>query len=85
MAELEATSVDTLENLRPWEKPCKKLLTNIWRATHAWIFHEPVDPVKLHIEDYFEVIKKPMDFGTIKRKLNNNAYDSGEAVLSDFE
>jgi hypothetical protein len=57
----------------------------LWRTTHAWIFHEPVDPIKLGIEDYFDIIKKPMDFGTIKKKLNNNAYKAGADLVSDFE
>lgn len=30
---------------------------------HGWIFLEPVDPVKLQLHDYFEVIKNPMDLG----------------------
>jgi hypothetical protein len=85
MAELESTSVDALEKQRAWDKPAKKLIANLWRATHAWIFHEPVDPKKLHIDDYFQVITKPMDLGTVKRKLTNNAYDRGEEVMSDLE
>ena len=32
----------------------------------AWLFNEPVDPSKWGISDYFDVIKHPMDFGTIK-------------------
>jgi len=69
LAKLEAISVDELEKSRPWEKPAKKLMNNLWRTAHAWIFHEPVDPKKLHIDDYFEIIKQPMDFGTVKKKL----------------
>ena len=34
-------------------------------------FLEPVDPVELGIPDYFDIIKTPMDFGTIKEKLGN--------------
>jgi hypothetical protein len=30
------------------------------------IFHKPVDPVLLGIPDYFDIIKNPMDFFTIK-------------------
>jgi hypothetical protein len=35
------------------------------------IFRRPVDPVKLGIPDYFEVIKKPMDLSTIYKNLTS--------------
>jgi Bromodomain len=41
-------------------------MNKLWKVKFAFIFHEPVDPVKLNIEDYFDIIKRPMDFGTIK-------------------
>ncbi|OIT08941.1 transcription factor gte6 [Nicotiana attenuata] len=38
---------------------------------HKWAepFIEPVDVEGLGLHDYFEVIEKPMDFSTIKRKM----------------
>jgi hypothetical protein len=36
------------------------------------------------IPDYFTVIKNPMDFGTIKKKLNLNIYQSVEGFLNDM-
>ena len=33
-----------------------------------------MDPVALHIPDYFDIIKEPMDFGTIKEKLDKKVY-----------
>lgn len=38
---------------------------------HKWAgpFLHPVDPVALHIPDYFSIIKNPMDFGTIYARL----------------
>lgn len=85
LEELEQIDLETLESLKPWEKPGKKLMNVLWRANNAWIFHEPVDPVKLSIPDYFDVIKHPMDFGTIKRKLGNNVYRSGEEFIADLD
>ena len=35
---------------------------------------DPVDPIALGVPNYFEVIKRPMDLGTIKTKLHNNTY-----------
>lgn len=52
-----------------WEKTAKKILNTIWKTKGAFYFHSPVDPIKLKIEDYFEIVKKPMDFGTIKVNL----------------
>lgn len=50
----------------------------------AFVFNEPVDPVKHGCPNYNEVIKQPMDLGTIKQKLDANAYqDSIEAFAED--
>ena len=46
----------------------------------AWIFSKPVDPVAFNIPDYFEVVKHPMDLGTVRKKLENNQYVN----LNDF-
>ena len=45
------------------------VLGNWWRDKCAldWPFAIPVDPVALNIPDYFDVIKQPMDLGTIRK------------------
>lgn len=48
---------------------------------HAWVFNTPVDPVELGLPDYFEVIKKPMDLGTVRKKLENGVYQK----IDEFE
>lgn len=53
-----------------------KILNQLWKAKDAYIFHEPVDPVRLNIPNYLNIVKNPMDFGTIKKKLNMNFYDN---------
>ncbi len=47
-------------------KNAKKIMTNMLKFKGSYIFQSPVDPIKLGIEDYFNIIKNPMDFGTIK-------------------
>ncbi len=36
------------------------------------------------MQDYFKIIKQPMDMGTIKRRLENNYYHSASECLQDF-
>jgi hypothetical protein len=37
-----------------------------------------------HLQDYFKVVKHPMDMGTIKKKLENNVYHSAKECIEDF-
>lgn len=57
----------------------------MWKVKGAYIFQTPVDPIKLGIEDYFDVIKNPMDFGTIKNNLNNNTYENITQFIEDMQ
>ncbi|KAL0397257.1 UNVERIFIED_CONTAM: Transcription factor GTE10 [Sesamum calycinum] len=50
-------------------KQCETLLTRLMAHQHAWIFNDPVDIVRHNIPDYFNVIKHPMDLGTVKSKV----------------
>lgn len=42
------------------------LNTNIYFQEYAWPFYKPVDAEMLGLHDYYEIIKKPMDLGSIK-------------------
>ena len=68
-----------------WEKIAKKLMNSIWKFKEADLFHKPVDPVELNIPDYPEIIKNPMDFSTIKKKLNNFAYTNLKEFKDDMD
>lgn len=57
---------------------CLDVLKLLQSHQHAWVFNTPVDPVELGLPDYFEVIKKPMDLGTIRKKLENGVYQKIE-------
>ncbi|RXN37042.1 bromodomain-containing 2-like isoform X1 [Labeo rohita] len=62
----------------------KALQKTLWRHHFAWPFHEPVDAAKLNLPDYYNIIKQPMDMGTIKKRLENNYYRSANECLQDF-
>jgi hypothetical protein len=36
-----------------WDKAAKRLMNTLWKYSPSWIFHDPVDPEKLNIPDYF--------------------------------
>lgn len=46
-------------------------------------FRDPVDPHKLGIPDYFDIIKKPMDLATIRRKIDNGQYKDPWEYVDD--
>ncbi|GMP51593.1 hypothetical protein CsSME_00017763 [Camellia sinensis var. sinensis] len=46
------------------------------------LFTEPVDPKE--VEDYYEIIKEPMDFGTIRAKLHGGMYTNLEQFEHDI-
>lgn len=56
------------------------MLMALWRHQSAWIFHDPVNIENLNIPDYPTIVKRPMDFGTIKGKLKENKY----AIIGEF-
>lgn len=63
---------------------CNQLIRELTSKKHFNInfpFLQPVDPIALNIPNYSEVVKTPMDLGTIQSKLANNQYDNGD----DFE
>ncbi|XP_045188552.1 bromodomain-containing protein 3-like isoform X3 [Mercenaria mercenaria] len=60
------------------------LMKGVWKHQFAWPFHSPVDPDKLGLPDYFEIIKHPMDLGTIKQRLESQYYTSAKECIQDF-
>jgi len=63
----------------------QKVLTVCWKSKGGYFFHEPVDPSKYGIIDYFEIIEQPMDFGTIKKKLTFNLYNNVHEFTVDMK
>lgn len=53
---------------------CGPVLKKLMDLPYGAWFSEPVDPVKLQIPDYPTIVKRPMDLGTIKRRLDTAQY-----------
>ena len=62
---------------------CLDVLKGLQVHTHGWVFNTPVDPIELGLPDYFDVIKKPMDLGTVNRRLDNCQYHSIDEFAAD--
>ncbi|GAB1192305.1 Bromodomain-containing protein [Aspergillus pseudonomiae] len=61
-----------------------KGIQSLKRMHDSRFYREPVDPVKMNIPHYPQIIRQPMDLGTIERRLKNNEYKSVKAVTDDF-
>lgn len=57
-------------------KKVNQLLQGLIDSTDSFEFRAPVDYVALGLLDYPLVVKKPMDLGTVKKNLANNAYET---------
>ena len=69
------SSISTMQNI----------LNNLKELKFAEPFLEPVDWKAWGLIDYPEVIKKPMDLGTISQKVNEGEYDSIDSFIQDIQ
>ncbi|KAL6988236.1 hypothetical protein U1Q18_013984 [Sarracenia purpurea var. burkii] len=64
------------------EKRILELVLDILQRRDTYeIFAEPVDPKE--VDDYYEIIKEPMDFGTMRAKLHEGLYNNLEQFEHD--
>ncbi|KAF9917741.1 hypothetical protein BX616_000049 [Lobosporangium transversale] len=62
---------------------CHKLLDSFIKKDMYVLFTEPVDPVL--VPDYSSIIKNPMDFSTMRAKVERNFYPNIDEFLKDFQ
>ncbi|KAK5817057.1 hypothetical protein F5H01DRAFT_342327 [Linnemannia elongata] len=62
---------------------CHKLLDNFIKRDSYVLFSQPVDPTV--VLDYATIIKNPMDFSTMRSKVERNFYPTIDEFLSDFQ
>mmetsp|Transcript_22341 Transcript_22341/g.67999 ORF Transcript_22341/g.67999 Transcript_22341/m.67999 type:complete len:191 (+) Transcript_22341:2100-2672(+) len=62
------------------------VLEQILKQKNAKVFAEPVDWRGLGLHDYPQIVKHPMDIGTVQRKLREGKYNSSlDAVVDDVQ
>ncbi|RKP14508.1 Bromodomain-containing protein, partial [Piptocephalis cylindrospora] len=67
-------------------KYCQGIVREIFKASNrstTWPFLAPVDWKALNLPDYPTIVKNPMDWGTIRKKLEAGEYSSAEAFEAD--
>lgn len=71
------------ETLNSQLESCRKVLRSLSSHRYSQPFMEPVDPVELQIPDYFDIIKHPMDLGTVSDRLVAGEYISSTDFAAD--
>ncbi|XP_051476865.1 tripartite motif-containing protein 66 [Apus apus] len=65
------------------QKKCEKLVLSLFCSSMSLPFHEPVSPLARH---YYQIIKRPMDLSTIRKKLqkkDKSHYSAPEDLVTD--
>lgn len=85
---------DIYENSKPKSKTlqkkfrtCLKILKVLMSKKNSDInfpFLQPVDPIALNLPNYFDVVKNPMDLGTISNNLMNWKYKTIDQFVDDL-
>ncbi|KAG9493719.1 hypothetical protein GDO78_001541 [Eleutherodactylus coqui] len=68
-------------DLQSWKEQCQELLNLIFQCEDSEPFRQPVDLIEY--SDYRDIIDTPMDFGTVKKKLEAGSYDSPTELCKD--
>jgi bromodomain-containing factor 1 len=62
----------------------KKVIANLKKSSISGPFREPVNFVALNIPNYPDIIKQPMDLGTVDRRLKSSSYEKVSDFIADF-
>ena len=61
------------------------VLKQVVKHKMAWPFVKPVNAIQLGLPDYFKYITRPMDLGTVTKRLQNNYYWCAKEAQEDIE
>nr|XP_023019451.1 bromodomain and WD repeat-containing protein 3-like [Leptinotarsa decemlineata] len=69
-------------NPNDWKAEAVNLVESLWKSKDSEPFREPVDPETY--PDYYNIIKNPMDLGTVRENLKNSKYDVPQQFIIDM-
>ena len=64
-------------------RKANQLITFLLKDSSSFWFSAPVDPVALNIPDYPQIVKKPMDLGTVRANVTAGRYEGLDAFAED--
>lgn len=67
------------------KKQCQSIMNKICSRSISQVFYYPIDPIQDNCPNYFDIVKNPMDLGTIRKNLRNNKYTSVAEWKRDME
>ncbi|EAX98806.1 Bromodomain containing protein [Trichomonas vaginalis G3] len=68
-----------------WYKKAIIAIDNVMQHPAAILFNSPYEAEPDTESDYYQVIKNPQDFGSIKKRLENKQYKKIDEVVTDVE
>jgi hypothetical protein len=71
------------EQMKFCTKLINELITSKKCKNFNWPFLEPVDAETLKLYDYYDIIKDPVDLGTMKKKLDARQYINAQEIRED--
>ncbi|CAD8092949.1 unnamed protein product [Paramecium sonneborni] len=67
------------------QKRLNQIVQQLIDSNDSVEFRQPVDYKRLNLPDYIQIVKRPMDLGTVQQKLNNNLYKTVEECLDEIQ
>ncbi|XP_047172550.1 transcription factor GTE1-like isoform X1 [Vigna umbellata] len=86
MQDASHTEAAAAKRMQELMRQFSTILRQITQHKWAWPFLDPVDVEGLKLHDYYEVIDKPMDFSTIKSKMEakeGTGYNNVREIYAD--
>lgn len=83
LAEIKTKEQCVMLEINPLEIALDRILDQLESKDTTEIFLEPVDTTE--VADYLDVIKNPMDLGTMRKKLKQGEYSTLEELEDDFD
>jgi hypothetical protein len=61
-----------------------KIVCSMISRPESHAFREPVDWKNLGLLDYLDIVKNPMDLGTVKSRIEASKYDTLDEIAHDI-